>query len=556
MGLPEPDWQTPAVRVKNTFLNIAEDTEDVLCRGPLRRCASSGPGIGRRRSSVLASNIISSIRRSSRLISGSIQRPLPEPRKSNPSMPLVRRARLDLQVETISSASDFSDSDGEGKMMRRCNTLPEGISLATSAADSFPLGQRGSLFGNATGGQAWPSTPSLFTPMACSRVSSLFQSPSATVGKDPEIARFVSPVTRGQPSDPHSLGQTTKSPESFEGGSECNWAIPRPFTCWDIPAPPRVTASQPKRPGESKGRLWCHLYVNSEMVRGGFDLNKRIIGPRGSYTRNIFEATSAKIRLRGRGSGHHEMNGKEAPAPLMLAITGVTGQPDKFVAACRMAIDLLSKIERDFQSFICGSADRGPIPTGRLYCIGNISPSAKASVQTMLTELNLSCPEATNQPEKHSKGVALARLFESSHTGFQPEDECGSWAPMFPPELSVPGVGEGSSILDPSSSLAPWRPQRQNPYESRYYGSPPAYPVSTSARARLPSWTIPPAPLFSGPPFCQPPFLDADCPRRDELPPGSLDAPGAEPVWLKEPQLLDYTSPSLTHVALREGFEL
>ena len=60
----------------------------------------------------------------------------------------------------------------------------------------------------------------------------------------------------------------------------------------------------------------------SHIQMDGFDLVPWLIGRRGLNLRKIAEATDSKIRVRGRGSGHLEPEaGKEAPTPLMVAIT-------------------------------------------------------------------------------------------------------------------------------------------------------------------------------------------------------------------------------------------
>eukprot|EP00928_Gymnodinium_smaydae_P093633 TRINITY_DN7792_c0_g3_i1.p1 TRINITY_DN7792_c0_g3~~TRINITY_DN7792_c0_g3_i1.p1 ORF type:complete len:550 (-),score=64.03 TRINITY_DN7792_c0_g3_i1:365-1942(-) len=92
-----------------------------------------------------------------------------------------------------------------------------------------------------------------------------------------------------------------------------------------------------------KNKLWCHIFIDQVMLKRGFDLTKKIIGRAGVNTRAIYEATGAKIRLRGRGSGHLE-NGREADVHLMLAVTADLGQEDKFKEAVELSLGLLDKV--------------------------------------------------------------------------------------------------------------------------------------------------------------------------------------------------------------------
>jgi len=146
----------------------------------------------------------------------------------------------------------------------------------------------------------------------------------------------------------------------------------------------------------ARGSLWCHLFISPDMLRPGFDLNKKIIGKGGCYTRGIYEATGAKIRLRGHGSGHLERDGQEAPASLMLAITVETGEAAPFCEAIRMAAELLQGIARRFRSF-CGrrgssEVGRGQPPSATLFWIGELSHRGKLCAAALAEELGLPLP--------------------------------------------------------------------------------------------------------------------------------------------------------------------
>lgn len=112
------------------------------------------------------------------------------------------------------------------------------------------------------------------------------------------------------------------------------------------------------------------LVPGRQYVQSGFELNKKIIGHGGSYTRGIFDATGAKIRLRGRGSKHIE-GSREAPVPLMLAVTTDQGKEQSFRKAFVMATELLQKVERQFNSF-CAKAQSESSDTEARFWVGEL----------------------------------------------------------------------------------------------------------------------------------------------------------------------------------------
>jgi hypothetical protein len=86
------------------------------------------------------------------------------------------------------------------------------------------------------------------------------------------------------------------------------------------------------------------------MLHHGFALVPIVIGRGGENTRRIAEATGSKIRIRGRGSGHKEANGKEAPTPLMLAVTAEADNIEGFQDAVVQSINLLRGVERRYRA--------------------------------------------------------------------------------------------------------------------------------------------------------------------------------------------------------------
>eukprot|EP00931_Biecheleriopsis_adriatica_P114778 TRINITY_DN9068_c0_g1_i5.p1 TRINITY_DN9068_c0_g1~~TRINITY_DN9068_c0_g1_i5.p1 ORF type:complete len:239 (-),score=54.08 TRINITY_DN9068_c0_g1_i5:1-612(-) len=138
---------------------------------------------------------------------------------------------------------------------------------------------------------------------------------------------------------------------------------------------PRSKASKSRSRKATK--RWCHLYINPVMLQEGFELSKKVIGHAGYNTRRIFQATNAKIRYRGRGSGHWE-NGKgfEAPVPLMLAVTSEMKEDSKyFLTAVEMAGNLLEGIAGKYIHFC--TRWKLQVPAGPLFWIGELSQDAK-----------------------------------------------------------------------------------------------------------------------------------------------------------------------------------
>lgn len=159
-----------------------------------------------------------------------------------------------------------------------------------------------------------------------------------------------------------------------------------------IPSPP----TRQTRFTHSKHRpecpLWCHLHISPEFFRAGHNISKMIIGQGGKNTGAIFERTGASIRVRGRGSGHFEKHGKEAPAPLMVAVTGRPNDPANFVFAVRMCIDLVERCAEDL--ILSGCVLSGPT-----WQVGNWSPLAACHLGCIFSNLGIPLPKASAQPQ-------------------------------------------------------------------------------------------------------------------------------------------------------------
>jgi len=158
--------------------------------------------------------------------------------------------------------------------------------------------------------------------------------------------------------------------------------------------------------GDSK-RLWCHVFINPCMLEPGFDLVKKLIGKNGSNTRGIFESTGTKIRVRGEGSGHIERRlGREAPAPLMVALASESGCTDSFSRAVVLTKELLQDTTKRFHGFC---SKRGiPLPTVPLFFLGDTSQRSLAILSSADLEGMKVCLQGRIECEDQRSRKSLA----------------------------------------------------------------------------------------------------------------------------------------------------
>jgi len=91
----------------------------------------------------------------------------------------------------------------------------------------------------------------------------------------------------------------------------------------------------------------------------------------------IHAETNAKIRIRGRGSGHLEVDDKtrEAPVPLMCVVTADRTHADAFVKAVDMTVTEIMRVAVRFQKFCRTHKQNCDIAA--LYRFGEVSEDAK-----------------------------------------------------------------------------------------------------------------------------------------------------------------------------------
>mmetsp|Transcript_58184 Transcript_58184/g.138541 ORF Transcript_58184/g.138541 Transcript_58184/m.138541 type:complete len:518 (+) Transcript_58184:141-1694(+) len=135
--------------------------------------------------------------------------------------------------------------------------------------------------------------------------------------------------------------------------SNANGGLPQPPQM-DRNANPRSGVAAPKacpKGMRRPARYWVHIYLH--MNEEGFDLVPMFIGRSGCNVKKIAEATGAKLRIRGKGSGHKEgPDGEEAPVPLMVAVTTDKTDAEHFREAVRMTLVELQRVSQRFDEFI------------------------------------------------------------------------------------------------------------------------------------------------------------------------------------------------------------
>ena len=95
-------------------------------------------------------------------------------------------------------------------------------------------------------------------------------------------------------------------------------------------------------------RLVTHIFLDNPYLDSA--LTAMLIGQGGTNLRAIHEATFAKIRIRGIGSGHLEgVEKKEANVPLMVVITTPRSSQEMFRAAVERTLALLIRLDVGFR---------------------------------------------------------------------------------------------------------------------------------------------------------------------------------------------------------------
>lgn len=147
-------------------------------------------------------------------------------------------------------------------------------------------------------------------------------------------------------------------------------------------AAPEAAARGP-RGGGRRLRLWAHIYLHMQVP--GFDLVPRLIGRGGCNMRRIADRTGAKLRIRGRGSGHLEIDGeREAPTPLMVAVTTDKGDAHGFRKAIELTINELASVEQKFHVFC---RQEGIVHEGPCYSVGLLPDAGREALGEIIANV-------------------------------------------------------------------------------------------------------------------------------------------------------------------------
>lgn len=152
----------------------------------------------------------------------------------------------------------------------------------------------------------------------------------------------------------------------------------------DQPKANDAVPSAKNRRGRGEARLWCEILLDRMRdhlqlcsLDQDFELVPMLIGVKGQKMSRIHAETNAKIRIRGRGSGHFEVEDKtrEAPVPLMCVVTADRTHADAFVKAVDMTVTEIMRVAVRFQKF-CGTHKQN-CDIAALYRFGEVSEDAK-----------------------------------------------------------------------------------------------------------------------------------------------------------------------------------
>lgn len=136
-------------------------------------------------------------------------------------------------------------------------------------------------------------------------------------------------------------------------------------------------------------RHWVHIFLHKR--HADFDLVPMLIGRGGRNMTDIFTATNAKLRIRGRGSGHLEVemvNGqkREAPVPLMVAVTADKSDAVGICRAVDMIIARLLEIQEHWRAFCEQRRVPSPAPDEPIFSFGEVGVPTLKLVQHLVNK--------------------------------------------------------------------------------------------------------------------------------------------------------------------------
>lgn len=307
--------------------------------------------------------------------------------------PLTGHARLPLSLEqelSPTSAADLSPSSFQAATAAEVQNCPSGYvpyatAAAAVAAASLMTQQQMALAAQMNAGMLWPwcATAPPALPHPSFHPSSNAPTPQGSAHGSPTslggAVAGASPFWLGSGTSPQAAGPVVQ--QAATAGATAQALAPGLIT--DRHATDETDIAGTSRRGPRRQRLWAHIYLHMQVE--GFDLVPRLIGRNGCNMRKIAEATGAKIRIRGRGSGHLEIEGKtEAPTPLMVAVTTDHADPSMFKKAIEMTIRELKAVEGRFNAFC---QKQGHVHVGPCYSLGVLQPNASEALASLLDSI-------------------------------------------------------------------------------------------------------------------------------------------------------------------------
>ena len=158
--------------------------------------------------------------------------------------------------------------------------------------------------------------------------------------------------------EPEWAGLEWAEPEWAEPWQEQSQKSSRKQTQTTNPRKPRMQREAPRAPA----RRWCCFKIKMHQDRT-FHPVRMMIGKGGDNTRRIALQTGAKVRIRGRGSGHIEpATGEEAPTPLMMVVSSDFDNTDGYFAALDMSLELLQEVESAYKDHCAAAGVRAISP--------------------------------------------------------------------------------------------------------------------------------------------------------------------------------------------------
>jgi len=124
----------------------------------------------------------------------------------------------------------------------------------------------------------------------------------------------------------------------------------------------------------SRQRLVCHMYLDQR--HSDFDIVPMLIGRGGNTLREIAESYNVKVRVRGKGSKHKEINGEGAPVPLMLVVTASRDVEKQFQDAVAKAIEKLERLDQMFGNYCVQKSLSRDISSKPMWKFGELTLGA------------------------------------------------------------------------------------------------------------------------------------------------------------------------------------